>query len=367
MPNSSNKRKILVAPLNWGLGHATRCIPIINVLIHEGFEPVLAGDGDSLKLLKKEFHDLMSYELPSYAIQYTKNGKNLKYKLLFDALRINKIIKKEYQTVNEIIRKENIKGIISDNRFGVRSNQVPSVYITHQVNVLSGATSFITSKYHQYIISKFDICWVPDYKGKNNLAGKLSHTNTSELNLKYINPLSRFDEVFFCKEKPLVTKKYDILAIISGPEPQRSLFEEKLLDAFKTTSKKVLFVRGIVSDKEKEKPKLNHKNVKIVNYMLQEELQKSIIESELIIARSGYSTIMDLEKLCAKAFFIPTPGQYEQEYLAKYLQEKNIAPWSSQNNFKMNDLKKHLDYTGFKQIKRLKKDQVSLDIFRNQV
>jgi len=245
--NSKNK-KILIAPLNWGLGHATRCIPIINTLIDKGFEPILAGDGNSLELLKKEFPDLKSYLLPAYDIQYTKNGNNLKYKLLFDALRIIKIVKKEYQTVHEIIRKENIKGIISDNRFGVRSDQVPSVYITHQVNVLSGTTSFLTSKYHQYIISKFDECWVPDYAGENNLSGKLSHNIISKLNLKYINPLSRFDDaVSSFEEMTPAKKKYDILVLLSGPEPQRTIFETQLLEQFKRYKGKVLFVKGVIS------------------------------------------------------------------------------------------------------------------------
>lgn len=364
MLNSKNK-KILIAPLNWGLGHATRCIPIINALIHEGFKPVLAGNGDSFRLLKKEFHDLVSYELPSYDIQYTKNGKNLKYKLLFDSLRKIKTVKKEYQTVKEIIKTENIKGIISDNRFGVRSDQVPSVYITHQVNVLSGATSLITSKYHQHIISKFDECWVPDYEGVNNLAGELSHIKKTNLNLKYINPLSRFDnEVTFFKEMIPAKKKYDIMVLLSGPEPQRGLLEKTLLKELESSSKKVLFVRGIISDKENKKIIAKNKNIKIVNYMLQEALQKSIIESNIIIARSGYSTIMDLEKLSAKAFFIPTPGQYEQEYLAKYLQEKNIAPCSPQNSFKMEKLKKYIDYEGFTQIKESDKNQFNFKIFK---
>lgn len=361
MLNSKNK-KILIAPLNWGLGHATRCIPIINALINDGFLPILAGDGDSLKLLKKEFPKLKNYNLPAYNIKYTNQGCFLRFKLLFNVPRIYRTIIKEKQAVAEIIKKENIKGVISDNRFGVRSDKIPSVYITHQINVLSGITSMITSKIHQYIISKFDVCWVPDYAGKNNLAGKLSHNNI--LNLKYINPLSRFDdEVPFFKGMTPVKKKYDILALLSGPEPQRSLLEKKLLDAFKTTSKKVLLVRGIVSDKVKEKIPLDNKNVKIVNYMLQEELQKSIIESELIIARSGYSTIMDLEKLRAKAFFIPTPGQYEQEYLAKYLEKKNIAPFAAQKDFEFGLLAKSDKYIGFNRNKSENQSKIPLEIF----
>ena len=355
-------KKVLVAPLNWGLGHATRCIPIINALIRENFEPVLAGDGDSLKLLQSEFPKLKSYQLPSYNIQYTKKGKNLKYKLLLDTPKILRIVKEEQKVVSKIIKKENIQGIISDNRFGVRSDIIPSVYITHQIQVFSGITTFITSKFHQKILLKFDECWVPDYKESPNLAGKLSHTNNSKLNLKYISPISRFDEEVPSFEEIDKVKKFNILVLLSGPEPQRTLLEEKLLNELKTSSKKVLFVRGVISDKEIS---MGNINVKIVNFMLQKDLQKAILESKIILARSGYSTIMDLEKLGAKAFFIPTPGQFEQEYLAKYLKEQNIAPFASQKDFKLSLLENYKNYSGFKPkyLSNEKRDHFPFDIF----
>ena len=75
-------KRILVAPLNWGLGHATRCIPIIRALKAHNFEPVIASDGAALQLLKKEFPDLEHVELPSYNITYPKNGKRFKSKLI---------------------------------------------------------------------------------------------------------------------------------------------------------------------------------------------------------------------------------------------------------------------------------------------
>jgi len=363
-PKTTNK-KILIAPLNWGLGHATRCVPIINALIKEDFQPILAGDGDSLKLLQKEFPKLKSYQLPSYDIQYTKKGKHLKYKLLLDTPKILKIVKEEERIVSRIIKKENIQGIISDNRFGVRSYKIPSVYITHQINVLSGITTFITSKFHQKIISKFDECWVPDYKSSPNLAGKLSHINNSKLNLKYISPISRFNLVIptdpdSYREGMTNSKKYDIMVLLSGPEPQRTILEEKLLNELKTYPKKVLFVRGVISDKEIS---TENTNVDIVNFMLQKDLQKAILESKIVIARSGYSTIMDLEKLRAKAFFIPTPGQFEQEYLAKYLEDQNIAPYSTQKGFKLSLLDSCKKYTGFIYDKKSKEKQFIFDVF----
>ncbi|MEN8124589.1 MAG: glycosyltransferase [Bacteroidota bacterium] len=335
------EKKIIIAPLNWGLGHATRCIPIINALIDQGFEPVICSDGVALLLLQKEFPKLKSYELPSYDIQYTKNGNLLKYRLLLDSLKIIKAVKKEKQLIDEIVKKENIKGIISDNRFGVRSNKIPSVYLTHQINVLSGSTSFLTSKLHQKIIAKFDECWIPDYKTEPNLSGKLSHIKDTDLRLKYINPLSRFNYIKSDKEKEY---KYDLAILLSGPEPQRTILEKKLISELKYFHKNVLFISGVISNKQ-EFVKKN--NIVFVNFMLKNELQNTINDSEIILTRSGYSTIMDLEKLNKKTFFIPTPGQFEQEYLAKNLEQFKIAPFASQKDFKISMLSSIKNYTGF--------------------
>ena len=366
MKKNSNKKKILIAPLNWGLGHATRCIPIINALLKEGFEPILAGDGDSLKLLQKEFSKLKSYHLPSYNIKYTKSGKNLKYKLLFNAPQIIKAVKKEQEVVHKIIEREGITGLICDNRFGVYSKKIPSVYITHQIHVLSGFSTFLTSKIHQRIISKFDECWIPDYGSNPNLAGKLSDSKSLKLPLKYIGPLSRFNIEIPSKEGMTNNKRYDLLILLSGPEPQRSLLEKKLLEELKSYSKRVLFIRGIIPDKEKVNQEIISKNkhIKFIDFMLQSDLQIAINESELIISRSGYSTIMDLEKLGAKVFFIPTSGQFEQEYLAKYLEYQNIAPFVSQDNFNIKMLEEVKNYKGFTRKIRVNENQIPLIIFK---
>ena len=337
----SSKRQtknILVAPLNWGLGHAARCIPIINALIQNKYTPIIASDGDALMLLRKEFPKLKYYELPSYKIRYTKNGNHLKYRMLLDTPNILRTSRKEKIVVREIIDREAVSGIISDNRFGVRSEEIPSIYITHQLKVFSGNTSFLTSFVHQKVIEKFDSCWVPDYNDDRSLAGELSNLKNSKIEFKYLGAISRFSY-------DKIQKKNDLLIVLSGPEPQRTLLEEKLLIQLQHYDKNVLFVRGIVSEKQE----MNQlKNIRIVNYMLKEELEKAINESKLVLARSGYTTIMDLDKLKAKAFFIPTPGQFEQEYLAKYLEKKRIAPYANQNKFKIKMLYNIKHYTGFR-------------------
>lgn len=329
------KKKILIAPLNWGLGHAARCIPIINALIRHDFEPILASDGDALTLLQKEFPQLTSYALPSYNIKYSKS-KNQKIKLVLNSPTILKASINEQKAILEIHKKENLSGIISDNRFGVRLKEIPSVYITHQINVLSGNTTTITSNLHQKIIAKFDQCWVPDSKD-TIFSGKLSTFDNKKLTIKYIGAISRF-------EKQTLPKKYDLLIVLSGPEPQRTLLEEKIIVELKTSTEKVLLVRGVFS--KTVLPEIN-KHITVVNYMLTKQLEQAINESRIVLSRSGYSTILDLAKLEKKAFFIPTLGQDEQEYLAQRMADLNIAPFATQNDFKLNMLAKVVNYDGF--------------------
>ena len=289
-------------------------------------------------MLQKEFPNLKSYTLPSYNIRYTKSSKNLKFKLLLSVPAIISAVKKERILVEELIKSENIEGIISDNRFGVYSKNVPSVYITHQLNVLSGITTYFTSKMHQKIIKKFDECWVPDVEKNPNYSGKLGHISNHKFKLRYLGVLSRFK---YQKEEV----KYDLLVLLSGPEPQRSLLENKLLLELENFKGKVLFVRGVLSNQCKN---INFNHFEVVNYLLSNELEKIINQSEIILARSGYSTIMDLVALEKKAFFIPTPGQFEQEYLAKQLKKRLIAPCATQENFKLRDLNELDNYSGFK-------------------
>ncbi|MBP0904826.1 glycosyltransferase [Mariniflexile gromovii] len=332
------KKRILVAPLNWGLGHAARCIPIINALIAHGFEPILASDGVALTLLQKEFPLLSSVELPSYNITYTKNGKFLKLKLLTDSPKLLKAIKAEKKAIKNLIENNTISGIISDNRLGVYSKKVPSVFITHQLKVLSGSTTWFSTKVHEKFIKKFDVCWVPDVETDINLSGKLGHPESFEIPTTYIGPLSRFEK----KHTNIINP---ILVLLSGPEPQRTLLENKLLETFKNYSGKVVFVKGIM---EKEQTIQIIGNMTIYNFMTSNLLEKTINESALVISRSGYTTVMDLAKLSKKAYFIPTPGQFEQEYLAKRLTELKLVPSCSQNTFTIEKLKDVEDFKGLK-------------------
>jgi len=331
-------KTILVAPLNWGLGHATRCIPIINALLKDDYTVIIASDGAALQLLRKEFSTLESIELPSYNIEYPKNGSLLKWKLLLKFPQIKKAISSEKKIIKNLVSEGRIQGIISDNRFGIRDSNIPSVYITHQLKVLSGSSTFLSSKTHQKFIQKFDECWVPDVEELPNLSGKLGHLKDTTLNLKYIGVLSRMKKI----KLPI---KYSYLLLLSGPEPQRSLLEELLLEEFKNYKHPILLVRGVVETKHKISQK---RNITVCNFMESTELEKAINESEIVIARSGYTTLMDLSILEKKVFFIPTPGQFEQEYLAKRMSVLDLAPFCKQEDFNLNKLNEIKNYSGLK-------------------
>ncbi len=317
-----NKR-ILFAILNWGLGHATRSIPLIKKLLQESNQVVIASDGVALKFLQQEFPNLEFEYLPTYNIHYSRSGFLLPVKMLIQTPKILKTISKENQITSKIVKKHKVDLIISDNRYGVYHNDIYSVFMTHQLRVFSGITTWLTTKFQHRLIRNFDEVFVPDFEGDKNLSGRLSHDINIDKKITYLGILSRFNH-------KNIEKKYDILAILSGPEPQRSILEKIILTELAKSDKKIGIVRGVVEDIQTVK---NIGNIDVYNYLLSNELEEMINSSELIIARSGYSTVMDLYQLNKRAIYIPTPGQTEQIYLAKYLQKKGLARYVKQNEF----------------------------------
>lgn len=306
----------------------------------EGHQPFIASDGVALSLLQKEFPELPSFELPSYKITYAEKGKNFKIKMIWDSPKVIKAIAKEKKAVKKLVKENHLDGIISDNRLGVHHKKVPCVFITHQLNVLSGNTTWMSSKVHQKVIKKFRACWVPDVQGKPNLTGKLGHLKKSKLNIVYLGPLSRFEK----QEEPIL---YNLMVLLSGPEPQRTFLEEQLLDELLDFDGNILFVKGkIEREQTQEEIEREKGSLTLYNFMQSHQLQEALNQSEKILCRSGYTTVMDLAKLEKKAFFIPTPGQYEQEYLAKRLEKKCLVPCSNQDEFELNQLNRIDEFKG---------------------
>lgn len=334
----ASSKTILVAPVDWGLGHATRCIPIIQQLIKENFQVILASSGSALFLLQKEFPALEYLELPTYNIEYPTDGKFFKLYMIRRLKSFYRIMKDENNIVADFVLNRKIDGIISDGRLGVRHPEIPSVFITHQLQVKTGSTTYFSSKLHQFYIKKFNECWVPDYFHKSrNFSGKLGHIHSEPFPIFYIGPLSRMKK----KELPVTI---DILVLLSGPEPQRTMLEEILIQELKKSKKEnIVIVRGKIEEEQQWEEK---GNLKIVNFALHEELETLINQSDLVIARSGYSTIMDLAYLGKKAFFIPTPGQYEQRYLAGKMDWEGLVPATSQSRFQLKKLEKSYIYKG---------------------
>jgi uncharacterized protein (TIGR00661 family) len=318
---------ILVAPLDWGLGHATRCITIIYELINAGCHVSVAADGKTAILLKKEFPDLNLLPLKGYHIHYSRSPKWFFFSLLIQFPRIFITIQKEHRWLKKNIRLHKFDAVISDNRFGLHSSKVPSVYITHQLNISTGfrVTDWIAGKIHRYYISKFDRCWIPDAE-TNGLAGKLSHSKTVTSNVEYVGPLSRFVVMNDAKIK------YDVLILLSGPEPQRSIFEQLIVKQLHDFEGNVFMVRGLPGESVSIP---EFKNVTIKNHLAAGDLNEIISQSRLVICRSGYTSVMDLVKLHKKAIFVPTPGQGEQEYLASYLLQKHLFYSVMQDKFNL--------------------------------
>ena len=322
--------RILICPLDWGLGHATRCIPIIKELIARNCEVIIAADALTFSLLKEEFPSIVFLRKKGYEMQYSRNKNGLWIKVLLQLPKIILKIKQENRWLKKTIDQYKPDAIISDNRFGMYSKKVPCIYITHQLFIKTGNrfTERVAQKIHHFFIKKYTQCWVPDFK-ENGLAGKLSHPGKIPSNVIYIGALSRFQPV------ENISRRYDVLISISGPEPQRSIFENIVLRQLNNFSGTALLVRGLPSATETISS--SNSSVKIVNHLVAKDLNEALEQSEIIICRSGYTSIMDLVKLHKKAILIPTPGQTEQEYLAKYLSEKGIFYSVEQENFSLKE------------------------------
>ena len=321
-------KKLLVSPLDWGLGHATRCVPVIRALLNDHCDVWLAGEGAQEKLLREEFPELPFLPLKGYRIKYGRSG--MAGKMLLQIPSILKSIKDENKWLKEQVVKHGFEAVISDNRYGLHHEKIFSVIITHQLTIKSPLSKWserILQKWNYKLIDHFNECWVPDEEGENNLAGKLSHPyKLPSIPVKYIGPLSRFEK------RNIDEVKNHLLIILSGPEPQRTILENKIIDEIANYPRTATIVRGLPY-KADIVPSTN--TIRFYNHLSADELNNEAMKAEFIISRSGYSTVMDIAALQKKNILIPTPGQTEQEYLANYLMKKQFAFCVKQNDFSL--------------------------------
>ena len=324
MAANFNIQKVLVAPLDWGLGHATRDISIIRALVANGYEVVLAGVGAQANLLQAEFPSLQILPLGGYHIHYSKTKWGFLFTLLKQIPRVYGVIKTENRWLDTMIDEHRIDLVISDNRFGLHSPKIPCIFITHQLTVKAPFAWMENrvQKLNYHYINQFTCCWVPDVAGDMNAAGILSHPiKMPGINVQYIGLLSRF-------QLQNETRQYDYCILLSGPEPQRTMLEQKIISGVTSINGKILLVRGKPGSTEMLTVP---ENVEVKNHLPTAELQKALLQSEIIVCRGGYTSVMELLSLKKKMLVIPTPGQTEQEYLAKRLMENHICPTVTQD------------------------------------
>ena len=331
-------KNVLVAPLDWGLGHATRCIPVIRELILNDCVVSIATSGSAYTLLKSEFPSLQFFELPSYRANYSQRIPFM-LNVLLQLPKFLKVIREERKETQKIVDECDVDIIISDNRYGCRSEEATSVFVGHQLHIIMPFwlkwLQPIVNYFNRQYIKKFDVNWIPDFEN-DGYAGKLSHPRLT--NSKYVGVLSRFTPVTKSAEG------FELAVILSGPEPQRTLLEKAVMTQLGRSGIMAIIVRGLPA--ATSLPMIP--GIAVVNHLPAEKLQSVIANSSVILARSGYSTVMDLSRLGKKAIFIPTPGQTEQEYLAQALKKKAVAFCQKQNEFDLAKALKEVEgYKGF--------------------
>ncbi len=330
--------RILVAPLNWGLGHATRCIPVIRELQRRGCDVILASDGAALALLRHEFPGLKALEIPGYGITYRRTNMVINLGLQFP--RILQTIFRERRWLKEVVGQYGIDAIISDNRFGLYHDRIPTVFISHQIRIpIPGLLlNRIGNTLNQAYIRRFGELWIPDFAGKENLSGAMSHGTPLDGRASYLGAISRME----VSDHPI---RYDIIVILSGPEPQRTHLEQILLHQLAGQSYKTLFVRGLPDSPQRA---VCSDQLEMVSFLTGKELSKAIQQSRLVVSRSGYTTLLDLAVLGRKALLIPTPGQREQEVLAVQFAASGLFHSTTQQTIQLEkDIPEALSRPGF--------------------
>lgn len=308
------KKRIIYGVLNWGLGHASRSSVLIEALQSLGYEVVIASDGAAGEWLQQRFPHCPYRKLPSYRIRYSAGTRQTEQMLAL-LPQIHQAQREERRLARQWAREEKPEALISDNRLGFCSSARPSIYLSHQMRLSAGILSGAATAAHRYFMRPFRQIWIPDYRGEG-LAGKLSRCpNAWEKRCHYLGPLSHLAAYPLRPEPGAKT-----LILLSGPEPQRSLLEAKILEQIPAQDcGRYLLVRGTEAPVASPIPE----GLEYYHRLDSEALAALVASASIILSRAGYSSLMDYHLLGKKALIIPTPGQGEQEYLAHYWSQKN--------------------------------------------
>ncbi|MDD2548772.1 MAG: glycosyltransferase [Bacteroidales bacterium] len=317
MIDVKGNERVLVCPLGWGLGHATRVIPIISSLLTKGCTVIIAADKGSAALLRARFPNLEYIRFPSLKVKFTK-GKLSFFTLICIANGMLLLTIREHSQIKRLVNKHQIDFILSDNRYGLWLKGTRSALITHQLNILFPFPfkwlQPLGQRYVRKHAQQFTECLVPDRSEGIRLTGKLTEPKKLPRNVRFIGVLSRFADI----EIDYPKTRWDMLGIVSGPEPQRQILESILIDLANKLGVRSLILQGLPAGKHSAKV---IGKATLVPHLPDLEIANAISSAKNIVCRSGYSTIMDLITLKRKAVLVPTPGQTEQEYLARYLSQ----------------------------------------------
>ena len=239
--------RILFAPLDWGLGHTTRCLPIIKAFQLAGAEVNVACNQHQAHLLEGEIPGLRILSLDGYGLHYSKSKWLTWASIALQAPKILTAIKSENRWLAALLRAEKFDVVISDNRFGFHHPGLHSIFITHQLRIrvpLNNWVEDLIQKWNYRFIQKFDECWIPDFEKEPTLSGSLSHPNLlPAMEIKYIGPISRFK-----KNVASNAASQELVVVISGPEPQRTIFENLIIPQLRNWNGKAVVVRGLPSE-----------------------------------------------------------------------------------------------------------------------
>jgi uncharacterized protein (TIGR00661 family) len=344
--NIVDNSKILIAVLNMGLGHVTRTIPIIKYFKDLGWNVLIASSGRALIFLQQEFPQSSFLELPDYNLEYSSKGVGYG-KLMIKIPSFIKTIRQENLLVNDFVRLNKIHFIISDHRYGCFSHVIPSFFISHQLRIkvplFLKPLEFLVNSFSQYFHNKYTAVFIPDIYEENSglLSGKLSRS-TKLNHYHYVGILSSISK------KNIKKLDVDIFVSISGPEPQRSVFEQIIRSQIGSIPGKKIVTLG---KPESKKIEVISDDLIIYHHFPRQEMEEMFNRCKLVIARSGYTTIMELAALGKRALLIPTPGQTEQVYLAKHLRKKGWCHSVSQKSLNLDkDIRIANSYQGIPQI-----------------